>query len=280
MFEFRFHPKPAQEAPARRRWGWASVGALVGVVALAVAGWATTSMEVDEAFDRVERGVKTALTTLTYPPADLAAAKSELQRSVRRWDREAARLQAMSRPSARSSWTPEQAERHLLTQIALERVRADGQKWTARLRAATPLTGEEIWTGIVVDVLTELARWPLSAVKRPPPMARPQALGKQFLTGLGLGAAGPLHMARSAFLGTRTPYGLVRRVLFPYNKKSGFRPLHLLGFGLATLAVGYGFCWVGMRFNRAWASYVGLAWFAHAWLFGAGLIGLRIGVLS
>ncbi len=160
------------------------------------------------------------------------------------------------------------------------RLRLRMREWEQRLDKATDATLDEVWVAIVIDVLRERAIWPFAAM--PSMRSRIEALDhwRTFRQGLVLGGAWPVRVIRNAVAGPTNRYGRVRRMFFPFGTHSPLRVLHVLGFGLAAIGVGYACCWIGLWRNNASMSFIGLIYFLYVIVFGICLISLQTGILN
>lgn len=155
------------------------------------------------------------------------------------------------------------------------------EKWESALSSVPPGARAEIWQRLKFEIAAEAQSWPVVAVPE-----RPRRLFNwRFLfEGAQLGALWPAGLVRRgtfvANRGLRGVSGLssqqaLRYIFHPYGKWS-FEMTHLLGFGLAALAVGYLLCWIGMRVNVACISYLGVAYFLYIVFFATMFLSLGL----
>jgi hypothetical protein len=227
--------------------------------------------------DALEVDVQSALSRLaSTQPRNAGGGLRRLRRVLGRRQRRLAR--AAGGPEA-AEWEAAHS-RKALTEAELERLMGKVDGWESRLQNTTVSQREAIWINTLVEVLHERTRWPLGGVLRPPsryPM--PRILWTEFRQGVQIGAMWPVFGLERGLRGRPAHFGVLRRLLFPYTSHS-LRLSHLLGVGFASVVVGYGLCWIGKRFNRAWASYAGLLYLVYTIIFSASFLCLRLGVLA
>jgi len=277
MFEYQRQSKP--NAPVRAYHGWnvaLAVFSLAGLTVLGGAMWiAERPASLTEVLDQAEREVVESVTRLIGAPQ--ADAKPVLRRTIKRWAGWRRDIQKWLDQAEPPAWESAQRDRALKRRDALDTLIRLGREGQAQLAGKD--NNALLWEEFKANVVAQMNDWPTKDSPVGSPI-RPRDLGRQFRQGLLYGAGWPVAMVRRTWSGNAAGYGFFRRVLFPHG--AGFRPglFFLLGFGLASIGIGYGFCWAGMHWNRAGASYAGLCWFVHLIVFGSGLVGLRLGVLS
>jgi BMFP domain-containing protein YqiC len=257
----------------------AAVGlGIVGLAALVVAGLLsyerpTLSVEMD----RLEGQVKTSLAHLTHVPT--RDATGELRGFRRMLQKRTGRLQRCMQHVDARSLTDVDRDRLDRARDELARLKGRVQEWEARLRETPKTRREEVWIKTMVEVLGERNRWPIAGVVRAPTSLWKRHLWSDLEEGVGIGVLWPVRAVVHAVGKRPAGYGRVRYMLFPYGR-TALRSLHVVGFGLISIGLGYGLCWIGMRLNNAQLSYMGLIYFIYVIVFATCLMNQRLGVLS
>lgn len=231
--------------------------------------------------DLLENQVKVALINASRSTVEEAdGALARLQRHLSRQRARAARC--IQTDASEAHLEAEYYDRLSLVLNETDALRERVDAWRCQLRE-TPVgkAREDAWTDIIVGILKERGRWPLAYnTTNPPPQFRPFRILREFRQGIEIGALWPLHTVQRMIQQCPASYGFFRRMIFPYGGNAGFRWTHIVGIGFASVVMGYGLCWLGMRHNRAFASYLGLFYFIHMIVFGVGLLCLRFELLS
>lgn len=245
---------------------------------LLMSGEPTLSGQLDDLEEEVQR----ALVLLVRAPAQDGA--TELRNARRALRRRATRLDRSVR--AMQAGVPETEDEQALraraetTQKELNRLLQSLEAWQEPARLAREPLREEAWETVIVEALRERTRWPISGVIRHRDRPRPRDVWREYLQGVGIGAFWPFWGTYNVVRRQPATLGIVRRALFPYGPGAPFGAPHIVGVGTASIAIGYGFCWLGMRYNRASASYAGLLYFVYMFVFGLSLILLKAGLIA
>jgi hypothetical protein len=260
------------------RTAW--VCSLLGMVAMIWVAWSMFTMgTLPELLDEAESIMVGELTRITRTHHSEGAA--QLRSSMRESRRLVKRLER-SRRWYSDSLMPDELKRLEHTMAETGRVISDMENWEKSMRENRGLPQDRYWESeVVVAVLRERMLWPLKGIVRIPRLHEERNYGIEVYRGLSMGAGWPFIALRNSFMrdgGLR--YGLFRRVFFPHGAMASIRVTHILGLSIGAFTMGYGLCWLGMRWNRAWPAYLGLLYFAYVLFFSVGLAFLYAGVLS
>ena len=277
MFEPYIQPKekPVETHRPGALWRLVVVLNLVGLVALGAVSWLLVGRPpLADQFGQAEAEVQASLVRLQNTARRDAA--NEMALAVRQWRRHRDRLQRRLHSGEAADWAGGDQLRAEGLAANLDRLVAQGEQWRLRTEALN----DKLWLGLLVEVRRESDRWPDVPVGSPLRLPRTYRLGRAFREGMIIGVTWPVRAATGAANLSPGNYGIVRRILFPYDKSAELGLLHLLGFGWIQILAGYGLCWFGMKFNRKWASNAGLIVFAYLIVFCAGMAGVSLGVLK
>lgn len=249
---------------------------ILGLCAMVALGLAAViaheSPSMSEKLDAMEEDIAVRLHGLTYIPLPKAdRALGQVERRVRRWNARLWRRLPHIETRFLSNAEIERIER---MRDGLKRLEASIPEWRRRVSPDSVAPLEEIWMETRVDILRESARWKQLARGKPPKSNAWRMLHQ----GITIGGTWPVLAVRGATTRQPANLGLLRRMFFPYFGRTNFHPLHLLGFGLASIGLGYCWCWLGMRFNKSLLSYLGLIYFLYVIVFATCLASLRIGL--
>ncbi len=250
-------------------------------------------------YQEVDTDVKISLVGLVRAPArDASRALLGAERRLRKREgllqRRLADVERAARSMARKGDQPQREEslsgadaenREALKRLghSQERLAALRKRigdWRQRLNASERSQREVVWTEICVEALTERLQWSPGAIPAEPRVIQVRALWQTFQAGISTGALWP---ARAVYNSVRHPgsdFGIVRRMLFPFAGRHVLRGMHIAGFVLAVFIMGYGFCWLGSRFDLATLSYCGLSYFVYMVIYAVCLVLLRVNVLA
>lgn len=159
----------------------------------------------------------------------------------------------------------------------LQRLNRVLESWEVKLASVPPAEREVCWEGLKSAVVEEAKRWAGSPIFDKSWNGRNHV--DAMLGGIQIGSIWPVGIVKRTFFCARGMRGtstlsfsnVLRYVFYPYHRWS-FSVMHVIGFGLATLLVGYGLCWLGSRFNIASLSYLGILYFVHMAVFATFLI--------
>ncbi len=159
----------------------------------------------------------------------------------------------------------------------LYRLKGVLESWELKLSSVPSVERETYWKDLMKDVVEEAKRWAGSPVLDKPRYGRDTA--ENLLEGMHIGSVWPVGIVKRTFFRVRGLRGTsklsfstgLRYIFYPYHRWS-FSAIHVIGFGFATILVGYGLCWLGSRFNLAGLSYLGILYFVHMAVFATFLI--------
>lgn len=95
-------------------------------------------------------------------------------------------------------------------------------------------------------------------------------MAKGFLVGAGW----PFRVVDRGIATVRYGVIAVDSIFFSPVRYSYYFTMNLIGVAVGSVTMGYGFCWLGMRWHRAWLSYIGLLYFFYLVAFGAYVFGM------
>jgi hypothetical protein len=275
MFDRYIKQKTDSRSPYFRFLRWVSVGlGLCGMVALALAAViAYQPPSMTETLHAMEEDIAAMLHGLTHVPLRKTdRALGRVQRRVRRWNARFGRRLPHMETRFLSNAEIESIER---ARDGLKRLESSIPEWRRRVSSESAAARDEVWMETRVDILRESTRWKQLARGKPPQ----SNAWRMLYQGIRIGGAWPVLAVRGAIMRHPANFGFVRRMFFPYSRRTNFHPLHLLGFGLASIGLGYGWCWLGMRFNNSSLSYLGLIYFLYMIVFATCLACLGMGLI-
>ena len=256
----------AQLARNRRRRVWkivivSNVVALIAAIAGCLFMMRSQGVQAEVAKMRDEVGETLTMMSLGGASEAVARYLPSLIDTTARWDRKFA---------ARS-----EAFRGMDVEIdhvqAMCRLGELAKRWLKELEGISPMQRNETWQkGMKAQVEAEQKKWPNLTHKKGWTEWL-KDVWMEFWFGLKHGLEWPCGIYdRTAELvrggrdidslgfGDRFHY-----IIFPYYGLSAFTMLRLAGIAIATSAVGYLMCWLGLRSRFGWLSYLGLFYFLY-----------------
>jgi len=154
------------------------------------------------------------------------------------------------------------------------------EHWQSRLEQEDRSQRGQLWETLVVEVLIERTR--MSGERRmvSPRRFRPRDTWRYFEQGVNIATLWPWRVVQGISNRGGSDYGLFRRITFPYGSRSGLNIIHVAGFGVASLLLGYGLCWLGTRHGWALIGYLGLGYFVYMIVFAMGMALMHLGLLA
>ena len=153
---------------------------------------------------------------------------------------------------------------------AMHRLGETAERWRSELEGISPTLRNEKWQkSLKGQVEAEQKKWPNRTHEKGMSEWAVE-VWKEFWFGIEHGFAWPVGIYKRTVeiakggksidrldVGDRLHY-----ILFPY-RLSAFTMLRLAGIALTTTAIGYLFCWLGLRTKLGWLSYAGLFYFFY-----------------